>query len=345
MFVRNVLSFLSNVISISYKGGFKLKKKLKLFKNKFSILLSFLFLFQLILFNINNITFADTLASTPTVSYTVNGETKVGNTIEIAINVSNVNDLYGGSIDFLYDPSILEVQSINNGNVFGSNSVLTPLGANGKINNGQASFAIALKGNKSGVNSNGTLAVIKAKVLKEGTVKLNTTSSNEALGLSSNTIRVKLSNSNSLPISYLFNNKDINLSNNISQILTAGKYEETDPNIKYVGSWINNSNTSYSGGSIKYSSTKDNYLEFTFEGTGFKLAQFANTFRGIANINIDGTSYTQDFYSSTSKYKDIAFSKLDLPYGKHTVKISVSGNKNTSAAGIAIAIDYIEIFK
>ncbi|MDY4252026.1 cohesin domain-containing protein [Clostridium sp.] len=191
-----------------------MKNKFKFFKSKFSILLSFLFFFQLILFNTNNIAFANTLTSTPSISYTVNGETNVGNTIEIVINVLNVTDLYGGSVDFLYDPSILEVQSINNGNVFGSNSVLTPLGANGKINNGQASFAISLKGDKSGVNSNGTLAVIKAKVLKEGIVKLNTTPSNEALDLSSNTIRVKLSNSNSSSIEYTANNKDIALANN-----------------------------------------------------------------------------------------------------------------------------------
>ena len=87
-----------------------MKNKFKFFKSKFSILLSFLFFFQLILFNTNNIAFANTLTSTPSISYTVNGETNVGNTIEIVINVLNVTDLYGGSVDFLYDPSILEVQ-------------------------------------------------------------------------------------------------------------------------------------------------------------------------------------------------------------------------------------------
>ncbi|MGG7141907.1 cohesin domain-containing protein, partial [Clostridium nigeriense] len=199
-----------------------MKSNIKFYKNKLSLFLSALFLIQLVLFNTNNIVFA---ATTPSVSYTVTGETKIGNTIEIAVNVSNISDLYAGSIDFVYDTNLLEIQSITKGNIFGNNEVLTPIGANGKIENGQASFAITMKGNKDGISSdNGTIAVIKAKILKEGTVKLNTTSSNtESLNLTGNTIRVKLADSNGSNISYNFTNKNIALENNISLDLTADK--------------------------------------------------------------------------------------------------------------------------
>ena len=192
-------------------------------KNKFSLFLSILFLFQLIFFNTNNTAFAAT--TTPSVSYTVNGEAKVGNTIEIAINISNITDLYGGSIDFLYDTSLLEIQSITKGNIFSNNEVLTPLGPNGKTENGQASFAISMKGNKDGVSSdNDTLAIIKAKILKEGTINLNTTSSKtEALNLTGSTIKVKLSDSNANNIDYSFTDKSITLENNISINLKSDK--------------------------------------------------------------------------------------------------------------------------
>ncbi|WP_328591943.1 triple tyrosine motif-containing protein [Clostridium tertium] len=143
---------------------------------------------------------------------------KVGNIITIAVNVSNVTDLYGGSIDFVYDSKLIEVQSVTKGNIFASNEVLTPIGPNEKIENGQASFAISMKGNKPGINStSGTIAIIKAKVLKEGTVKLNTTNTNTpTLTLNGNTIRVKLSNSNGNNIGYNFTNKDISLKSNAS---------------------------------------------------------------------------------------------------------------------------------
>ncbi|MBD7915642.1 cellulosome anchor protein, partial [Clostridium sp. Sa3CUN1] len=221
-----------------------MKNKFKFHKNKFSLFLSILFLFELILFNTNNTVFA---ATTPSVSYTVTGEAKVGNIIEIAVNISNVTDLYGGSIDFLYDESLLEIESVTKGNIFGNTEILTPLGANGKIENGQASFAISMKGNKTGVSGNGTLAIIKAKILKEGTVKLNTINSNDSLNLSTNTIRVKLSNSNVDNISYSPNNTIINLNKTVP--LTPGKYEQDNINISYKGSWNNQNSPSYSGGS------------------------------------------------------------------------------------------------
>ena len=195
-----------------------MKNKFKFCKNKLSLFLSVLFL--LILCSTNNTTFA---ATTPSISYTISGETKVGSTIEIAVNVSNVTDLYGGSIDFVYDTSLLEVQSISKGDIFGTTTVLTPLGSNGQINKGQASFAISISGNKPGVTkTKGTLAIIKAKILKEGTVKLNTTSSNTPdLSLSGNTVRVKLANSIGSNISYSSTNKSISILNNASINLTS----------------------------------------------------------------------------------------------------------------------------
>jgi hypothetical protein len=131
-----------------------LKNKFKYYKHKLSLFFSILFLFQLVLFNTDNTVFA---ATTSSVSYTITGEAKVGNIITIAVNVANVTNLYGRSIDFVYDSNLIVVQSVTKGNIFDSNEVLTPIGSNGKIKNRQASFAISMKGNKISINlsSNG----------------------------------------------------------------------------------------------------------------------------------------------------------------------------------------------
>ena len=74
----------------------KLKIKLKL--KTLSIILCFSMLFQLLgtSFVITN---AATIAPAK-VSYTINGEAKIGNTIDIAVNISNITNFYGGSVDF-----------------------------------------------------------------------------------------------------------------------------------------------------------------------------------------------------------------------------------------------------
>ena len=271
-----------------------MKNKLKNFKNKFSLFLSFLFLFQLILFNYNNTTLAVT---TPSISYTVTGETKIGNTIEIAVNISNVTDLYGGSIDFIYDASLLEIQSVTKGNIFGSNTVLTPLGSNGKVENGQASFALFLNGDKSGVNGSGTLAVIKAKVLKEGTVKLNTTNSNKpGLSLDGNTIRVKLSNSEVKNIDYTPNNKIIILENIEPVKLNSITTDKVSPQAS--GSTIKITANASGGSSLLY--------QFWInDGSGWKVVRdytSSSSFDWIPTSNGDYTIavYVKDVNSKNS---------------------------------------------
>ena len=196
-----------------------MKKKLT---NKIAKLLSILLMFQLIAFNAKPV-FA---ASNTIVSYTVTGTPEIGNTIEIAVNISNVKDLYGGSIDFIYDPNVLQVESITKGNIFGTSEVLTPIGENGKLSDGEASFALTLKGNKPGVYADGTIAVIKAKILKEGSVELNTTSSNDSLSLTGNTVRVKLVSASITPINYSAINEVITIDNN-SVPLAAGTYQDS----------------------------------------------------------------------------------------------------------------------
>ena len=150
--------------------------------SKFYIFLSTLFIFQVIFLSSIN-----TSANTQTkVNYIVNGTPSVGNTIEILVNISNVENLYGGSVDFIYDTSLLKIESIEKGDLFDSRAQVPVK----KQESGQANIAITLTGNASTISGDGTLAVIKATILKEGTVNLKCTNNNSQLDLNGNTIRI-----------------------------------------------------------------------------------------------------------------------------------------------------------
>ena len=277
-----------------------MKNMMKSFKNKIALFLSALLIFQFVMLNGNNVH-----ASLNTgISYTVSGNTTVGSVIDITVNVSNVNDLYGGSIDFLYDPTLLQVQSITKGNVFNGKTVLTPLGENGQINNGKASFAITLKGNTQGVNAtSGTIAIIKAKVLKAGTVKLNTTNSNSSLSLIDNTIRVKLSNSSATQIGYISTNKTITLSS-ASATLTSFTADKVSG--QPIGTTINFTATADTGSDTLYKF-------YVYDGSSWKSAQDYSTKNTFTWTPTTAGSYKVrcrvklGASGSDASYKDISF--------------------------------------
>ena len=91
-------------------------KKTKHFK-----LLSLLCCFLLLSVLISRDHFAYAASTVPSISYTTS-KTKVytGDQFDINVNINNVTDLYGASIDFQYDPSLIKVLDIRKGSVFGS---------------------------------------------------------------------------------------------------------------------------------------------------------------------------------------------------------------------------------
>ncbi len=276
-------------------------------------------------------------ATTPKVTYTISGNVTVGSTITITVNLSEVTNFYGGSIDFKYDPSVLKIESITKGTIWGSNTVIMPTT---NSSSGQANLAMSLTGNNNGISGKGSLAIIEAKVLKPGEIPIKTTTSNSPLTLDGKTMRVKLSNNNGQPITY--NSTDNHIST-YSVVLDPGKYEDTHPAINFVGNWLTDKNSLHSGGTAKYSSISGNYIEFSFNGTGFKWAQLGNEHRGIAKITVDGVEHTVDTFSQSPLYKQIIFSKTGLEPGTHTVKIEVQNSKNDKSKNIAQCLDYLEI--
>ena len=131
-------------------------------------------------------------SATPQISYSVTGNKTVGSTITIAVNVTNGANIYGGSLDLLFDSDMLEITSAKMGSLF-EKDLKAPL-INDTKTPGKTSIVVTLSGaNKKLSVTNGSLVIINAKIKKAGTLNLKTTNNSNNLNLNSYTSCIKLS--------------------------------------------------------------------------------------------------------------------------------------------------------
>ena len=272
---------------------------------------------------------------TPKITYTVTGEATVGKQITISLNVSNISGLYGGSWDFAYDPSIIKVDEITSGELTSSIPQITT-----SNKSGHAYFWFTKTGDTTGVSTTEakSIAKIKATVLKEGTININTTNSDNSFGVNNKSSLVKLSDKNGDKIGYSNEDKSITI---INDAITS--YEENNSLIKYNGYWNTDNNTANSNLYAKYSNATGNSITFAFNGTGFKWYGYSNDGKGIANVYIDDKKIEVDTYSSSKVYQKLFYETNSLSDGYHTVKIEVSGKKNPKSTNTFINFDKVSI--
>jgi len=128
-----------------------------------------------------------------------NSSIKVGQTFNIYVNCENINDLYGASIDFKYDTSLLQILDITQGDVFTNSgkSITTLIKTSIPDASGTVSMALSLQGNIVGFKGTGKLFVIKAQSIKAGTVNIKTTTGSANLVTSGINMCVSLADSTS----------------------------------------------------------------------------------------------------------------------------------------------------
>lgn len=112
-------------------------------------------------------------ADSTTVEVKVNGEVKKGSTIEILVNVKDVEKFYAASVDFTYDTNQLKVESIVASDFITkySNDIME-LGGETDKNGNTASYSFTFLGEKNGIKGSGTLAIITAQVLNNGKLSI-----------------------------------------------------------------------------------------------------------------------------------------------------------------------------
>ncbi|MDP2183177.1 MAG: chitobiase/beta-hexosaminidase C-terminal domain-containing protein [Actinomycetota bacterium] len=120
------------------------------------------------------------------------------------------------------------------------------------------------------------------------------------------------------------------------------RFDQTDSNILYTGSWVTYSNANLYAGNYSYTNASSSVAHITFSGTSFDWYTYKAPECGIAQISIDnGAPVDVDLYSSGYYFQQKVFSRSALANGSHTVKISWTGRKNASASNTKIGIDTV----
>ncbi|KAA1469197.1 copper radical oxidase [Dentipellis sp. KUC8613] len=126
----------------------------------------------------------------------------------------------------------------------------------------------------------------------------------------------------------------------------AKSYDSSSPFVHYSGKWTDSYSSGYVGHSLKSTTRAKASVSFTFTGTGIEW--FGNTDKrhGVAHVFVDGQLVDKvDAYGSVARKQQRIFWSFGLPYGKHTIKIVNSGNKNRRATGTVLDLDAFVVTK
>ena len=120
-----------------------------------------------------------TYASTTSVEVNVDGNIKKGEEINILINMKGLKNLYAASVNFTYDKNVLNIVDITAGDSIKKHEdEIMEIGGEVDTTNNKTSYSFTFLGDKEGINGDGTLAIIKAVVLKDGNLSIGEDSIN-----------------------------------------------------------------------------------------------------------------------------------------------------------------------
>jgi hypothetical protein len=122
------------------------------------------------------------------------------------------------------------------------------------------------------------------------------------------------------------------------------RYEDTNGNLSYTGSWTSQSSTALSGGSYRYTNNASGTVTAAFTGTGIDWITVMQKSSGIASVSVDGGAWIPvDLYSATYAPASKAWGVSGLPDRLHTVRIQWSGSKNASGTGTFVGADAFDV--
>ncbi|WP_459481945.1 Ig-like domain-containing protein [Clostridium saccharoperbutylacetonicum] len=119
------------------------------------------------------------------------------------------------------------------------------------------------------------------------------------------------------------------------------RYDDTDENIKYVGTWLTHNNTNRYNHTGKGNSKLGDSLCFKFYGTKMRyICDSFTDYPSSVSVKIDNlpTEYFSEADSKTGMYQCLVYQKLNLPLELHTVEITML-NAGSYGFGLIDAID------
>ena len=122
------------------------------------------------------------------------------------------------------------------------------------------------------------------------------------------------------------------------------RYEETNVNLLYAGTWTTLSGSTYSGGSFAYTSTAGASVTATFTGTHLTWIAKTGPSYGMARVTLDGgTPVMVDLYNPNMLAQQQVWNTGTLVSGNHTVKIEWTGQKNALSSYAYVDLDALDV--
>ncbi len=113
---------------------------------------------------------------------------------------------------------------------------------------------------------------------------------------------------------------------------------------EYSSKWNYGAQTNAYLGDNHWSSNSDAYYKVRFNGTQIKLYGATSTDHGIAAVSIDnGTETYVDFYTYKRADNVLVYTSPVLSQGVHTLKVRVTGSKNSRSSGTSVTADRVNI--
>jgi hypothetical protein len=108
-------------------------------------------------------------------------------------------------------------------------------------------------------------------------------------------------------------------------------------------SWGQGTSPAASGGAYLATGTAGSTLTLTFTGTGVKVIGTLDNCSGNAEITVDGVSQTVNFYRTSGAWQQVAYRLANLPRAPHTIRVRVTGTKDSASCGPWIYVDAFEV--
>ncbi|HEY7048445.1 MAG TPA: beta-galactosidase [Jatrophihabitantaceae bacterium] len=130
---------------------------------------------------------------------------------------------------------------------------------------------------------------------------------------------------------------------------TTYTYDDADSALQYSGSWSHvGPEVGYTSGEYhqteSFSNTTGDSVTVPFTGTGIRWIASKAGNHGMADVYLDGTkTATVDTYGSSTVNQQVQWSASGLADGAHTLKIVVTGQKNSASSGTFVPVDAIDV--
>jgi hypothetical protein len=122
------------------------------------------------------------------------------------------------------------------------------------------------------------------------------------------------------------------------------RVDETDPCVSYEGTWTTNAAGHRIGTTWTYTTSDTAAVNVHFSGQWITWVTSYAPSSGIARVSVDGgTPQLVNLYASGWNHKQIVWSSGALELGEHTLRIEMTGSKDSSSTDDMISTDAFDI--